>query len=229
MTRQATVTERPILFSAPMIHALLSGRKSQTRRVIFKDDPDHHMPWWCSGTHWQDGDELLRCPYAVGMRLWVRESLWLPPAITKGMLRDGADTWPSAIYNADEPDDDWCKEHGWRKHPSIHMPRRASRITMEITEVRAERLQRITEEDAIAEGLGKITKDEGRTWKYGIPDRDGLPGGCDVGWPWHDWDVDPRKAYARLWDEINGSKHSWASNPWVWCVAFKRLVPTPCP
>lgn len=101
------------------------------------------------------------------------------------------------------------------------MPRWASRITLEVTGIRVERLQDISEEDAIAEGLSGITKD-GKLIKYGIPDQDGLPGTDNTGWPWRDWQKDPRDAYRRLWESING-RGSWDANPWVWVVEFKRV------
>lgn len=110
-------------------------------------------------------------------------------------------------------------ELNWR--PSIHMPRWASRISLEITGIRVERLQDISEEDAIDEGLKAITKD-GKLIKYGIPDRDGYPGADDFGWNWGDWDKSPVLAYKRLWQSING-KGSWDLNPFVWVIEFKRI------
>jgi hypothetical protein len=269
------MAERPILFSGPMVRALLDGRKWQTRRIV-KDRPKKDPRVWClqSLPHagpLRDGSWMfsdvdpaewgtffpsdyldgggIRCPYGVaGDRLWVRE------------------TWKSRERRCTEDDDhaedEACSEHcqqtyvyyaatprvgfrpvpdraritylvesspltewytsGWR--PSIHMPRWASRLLLEVTEVRVERLQDITEEDARAEGLKKLSKDGGITWKFGIPDRDGLPGEDDDGQHWHEWATDPRKAFAKLWDRINGDRASWASNPWVWVVSFPRLA-----
>lgn len=104
------------------------------------------------------------------------------------------------------------------------MPRWASRITLEVTGVRIERLQGITEDDAKAEGLSTVTKD-GKLWKWGIPDRDGLPGGCDVGWPWTQWDADPCAAFRRLWDGIYQDDKAWDANPWVWVTEFRMVSP----
>jgi len=104
------------------------------------------------------------------------------------------------------------------------MPRWASRITLEITAVRVERLHDISEADAVAEGLACITKDGDRTRKYGIPDADGMPGTDDHGWPWNEWRSDPREAYRKLWESINGPG-SWDLNPWVWVIEFKRVTP----
>ncbi|MDO4705741.1 MAG: hypothetical protein Q4A98_05985 [Comamonadaceae bacterium] len=102
------------------------------------------------------------------------------------------------------------------------MPRWASRILLEVTGVRVQRLQDISEEEAIAEGLKTLSKDGGRTWKSGLPDRDGLPDGD--GWPWREWEKDPRRAYKRLWEFIHGPK-SWDQNPWVWVIEFRRVEP----
>lgn len=106
--------------------------------------------------------------------------------------------------------------------PSISLQRWASRITLPVALVRVERLQDITEDDARAEGLAKLTKDGGVTYKHGIADRDGLPGNDDDGWHWCEWEVDPRKAFAKLWDSINSERAPWASNPWVWVVSWKE-------
>lgn len=112
-------------------------------------------------------------------------------------------------------------QYKWK--PSIYMPRWASRITLEIVSVRVERLQDISEEDALAEGIKGITKD-GRTIKYGIPDNDGLPGNDDNGWHWCNWMLSASAAFQELWQEINGYD-SWEDNPWVWVVDFKRVQP----
>lgn len=90
--------------------------------------------------------------------------------------------------------------------------------TLTVTDVRVQRLQDISKADAIAEGLTGLTKD-GRLVKYGIPDRDGLPGSDDLGWHWHCWDADPRRAYTTLWDRINGAG-AWDANPFVAAYSF---------
>lgn len=171
------------------------------------------------------------CPFGdVGDRLWVREA-WMPDA-----PRDG--TWADVeFYGCKDAPLSWIPEHyrkpehclfsatwtgtplvGWT--PSIHMPRWASRITLEITSIRVERLQDISEKDAAAEGFAKLSKDDGTTWKYGIPDSDGLPGTDDSGWPWSDWEQDSRNAFKKLWHSIGGD---WEANPWVWVIEFKRV------
>jgi hypothetical protein len=203
------MTERPILFSAQMVLALLAGRKTQTRRIVRLGD--------------------VR-PYAhVGDHLWVRET-WRTHERDKdgidGVLfaadgafvpiqntRDAADAW---IYDHDNG------KHGEKWRPSIFMRRWAARILLEVVNVRVERLQDISNADAIAEGLSCISKD-GRLVKYGIADRDGMPGTDDLGWEWQDWNADPRKAYARAWDSINGKRAPWKSNPLVHVVEFKLL------
>lgn len=113
---------------------------------------------------------------------------------------------------------DVCSEMpGWTS--PIFMPRWASRLTLEVTDVRAERLQDINEADVRAEGLSTVTKD-GRLWKWGMPDRDGLPGTDNHGWPWTDWEKDPRQAFRKLWNSINGAG-AWEANPWVAAYSFQ--------
>ncbi|WP_288429394.1 hypothetical protein [uncultured Pantoea sp.] len=226
--------ERPILLNAEMVRAVLNGRKTQTRRVIqslaksmqangqkvidYREPGDkwygdhvfsmrNQSGTWCDYTKEQF---LAKCPFgAVGDRLWVRET-WARYNIDQ-------DTHDIA-YRATTPDD-WPKEGRWR--PSIHMPRWACRITLEITGVRVERLNNISESDAIAEGLAEISKD-GRIYKYGVPDRDGYPGTDDYGWPWHEWERYPISAYSKLWKSIYGEE-SWQANPFVWVIEFKRV------
>lgn len=259
------MAERPILFSAPMVQAILEGRKTQTRRIV-KPMPGLQSAWlsqetlnsvphggmsgggWQmhhprAGTHHMGVDVehnspfgWIRCPYGVpGDRLWVRET-W---GSADQFYQSHENETPSVVaYRADLAAIQWdaepprkipkydLEQWNWdtiRWRPSIHMPRWASRLTLEVVSVRVERLRDIGEDDARAEGLEGITKDGGLTIKYGIPDRDGFPGTDDLGWPWRDWDADPRKACRTLWEHINGAG-SWDANPWVWVVEFKVLA-----
>ena len=209
--------ERPILFSAPMVRAILSGSKSQTRRVVKPQPTEGGLEWAtaCGGDFaaWQDPLLLLdehsedggpcqrKCPYGrIGEKLWVRET-WMD-LLGTGIERKTGDHGRYA-YAADTPPgsygDDQRKAYGLKWRPSIHMPRAASRITLEVTGVRVERLQDISEADALEEGI-----------TYNDLPNNGL---------------DPRRArtwYHRLWESINGPG-SWEANPWVWVVEFKRL------
>jgi len=233
--------ERPILFSAPMVRAYLEGIKSQTRRTLKEQPTGDYIGYvldstdksldgaFCFELNIDDimGVKYIHCPYGnPGDKLWGRETTEQDGNISDDII--------SAMYSADHapvfysmseyPEFDGSLAHWWYSRktcPSIHMPRWASRINPQIISVRVERLNDISEEDAIAEGLSAITKD-GITVKYGIPDSDGLPGTDDHGWPWHEWDVDPRKAYRKLWESINGAG-SWNVNPWVWVIEFKRV------
>ena len=201
--------ERPILFSGEMIRALIAGRKTQTRRVVKPQPIDGDTickrgidPGWIVGrlrdseNAWRD----LRCPYGIpGDHLWVRENGWERPERTPKMMRDGADTWEPYYFDADGLSATDCaefKEWRFKRRPSIHMPRKASRITLEITGVRVEPLQEISQSDVFAEGLRN-----------------------------HDMAIEhsAQQAYAALWDQINGAG-AWDKNPWVWVVGFK-LVP----
>lgn len=139
------------------------------------------------------------------------------------------DAWWLGPPNDWDGDTDYWNQGEWiflpwtyyTKYPSIHMPRWASRFTFEVTDVHVERIQNISPDDARAEGLQCLTKDGGHTYKYGIPEADGLPG--DTAWHWSEWDVDPVAAFRKLWDSFNG-KHaglSWDDNPWVFAVDFR--------
>ena len=172
------------------------------------------------------------CPYgAPGDILWVRETYreyyWSD--------ENGYMDFDNTIleYKADNPEDICLVDgDGFREldkkgnerfvpwKPSIFMPKSACRLFLKIKSVRVERLQRISEVDAIEEGLTKITKD-GQTFKFGMPDSDGLPGTCNTGWAWSDWEVNPVDAYKTLWQSINGPQ-SWETNPWVWVVEFEK-------
>lgn len=226
------VKERPILFSGPMVRALLAGKKTQTRRIVkpqpHKDQIEPQYPaielvngdpievnavrFWEYAGDATNYSNLVYSPYGrVGERLWVRET-WSP---------DHAAFYPNfpVVYAADCPMDVenghvWspeAKNHfPFRWRPSIHMPRRLSRIALELTEVRVQRLQEISEEDAIAEGIIKLPA----SGRFVI-----TPGAQYFGNSYHS----ARMAYAALWDSINGTG-SWHSNPsWVWALTFKVL------
>jgi hypothetical protein len=220
--------ERPILFSAPMARALLAGTKTQTRRVVkgAGDDWSPMAPVWFAptvvdrhgdeqpgadvyGAGNDDGTDWIRCPYgAPGDRLWVREAF--QRFTDDGEVLYKAD--PKSFDAMNEFKRDECQEARWR--PSIHMPRDLSRITLEITGVRVERLQNISEADALAEGIvsRRIGTGDART---GCRDAFGLA--CDD----HAWASSAVHAYQALWEQINGAG-SWDANPWVWVVEFKR-------
>ena len=168
------------------------------------------------GAHWDDGEYGARCPYgAPGDTLWVRETCWAESVGQGGDgVRYAADHAWRIIENIQEASEAWCKlvqyggDYGHdnesnigRRVPSIHMPRWASRITLRITDVRVERLQDISEDDARAEGVG-----------YKSPGY--LPGtkGNWIG------------SFAYLWNTIKGPS-AWDANPWVWALTFERVKP----
>ncbi len=187
-------TERPMLFSAPMIRALLAGTKSQTRRVV-KDTGLYAIDAAIHGaeTAARELQALAsRCPYGQpGHKLWVREAFIHEPADYCWEASVSIPSRPACtVYRADAAD-----PSGGTWKPSIHMPRALSRITLEVTGVRVERLQAISEADARAEG-------------YEL----GAPPCIDA----------PLRWYRHLWEQINGAG-SWDANPWVWCVSFKRV------
>lgn len=208
------MTERPILFSAPMVCALLAGRKTQTRRVVrprhdwhvdeVPDESGAFRPWPVFEAYVYAEPETVEvpCPYGdPGDRLWVKES------IRRVAEPVGEERWCESEYIADGSPteaDAWPWKN--RALPSIHMPRGLSRITLEVTAVRVERLQAISDADAIAEGLESAVDDGVRYW--------GPPG--------HGHFI-PRIAFRSLWEGINGPE-SWAANPWVWAITFKRVT-----
>jgi hypothetical protein len=214
--------ERPILFSGPMIRAIIDGRKTQTRRVL-KKQPLDVIPClddW-AGKYWvghmssdpEPKGTLFGCKYGVpGDQLWVRET-WKCDWFSHQTPTDGTEKASYGIaykpdgifpncktFTFDKPIGcAWAKKHdSWR--PSIHMPRWASRIALEIVSVRVERVQDISTADIIAEGLSTTLRE-------------------------YDAECHLREQFEALWDSINGSKpgRSWADNPWVWCIEFRRL------
>jgi len=195
------VKERPILMSAPMVRAILAGTKTQTRSAL-KVQPLEILPMKGdkAGIEWVGLMErdppkgaVFKCRHGVaGDRLWSRES-WAPDEYAG----------QTTFYRAD--DEDLMPAGGWK--PSIHMPRWASRITLEITGVRVERLQDISEADAQAEG---VQCDTDGWFDYLMPQSQSC--------------VNARDSYATLWDRINGPG-SWDANPFVWVVEFRRVTP----
>ena len=200
--------ERPILFSAPMVRALLAGTKTQTRRVVKKLPLNLNRE--TNSIEVDDANiengrfvKMIPCPYGQpGDRLWVRE--------TFGHFERNENFAPGCdvFYRADGES---LAVEPWR--PSIHMPRWASRITLEVTGVRVERLQDISEADARAEGIFPHVRGGWHWLKHDSSNLD-------------DWNQFGYKtaalAFRALWVSINGPDN-WAENPWVWVVEFKRL------
>lgn len=215
------MTDRPILFSAPMVRAILDGSKTQTRRVVkpvrgfescdicrpdFMADPD--KVWW-HGTETERVGVAQSCPYGQpGDRLWVRENFSClgyfegnnhdEEACANIKYADGVCRISDLLIDTENGVDQLkqAKRACVKKTvPSIHMPRWASRITLEITDVRVERLHDISRGDAMEEGC-----------------------------PFHNMASgdDPRRWFSYLWQSINGSD-SWDANPWVWVISFKRV------
>lgn len=208
------VKERPILMSAEMVRAILDGRKGQTRRVV-KPQPPKETQLFVAVRDWFEAADIdqelgfdfptsqhqYHCPYGVpGGRLWVRETWceFVERHRTKRNIREFA-------YRANcHEDGERCRQdyidagYPYQWKPSIHMPRIASRLLLELTNVRVERLQDISDEDAAAEGV------------------DAMPSAPAA--------LTHRTSFAKLWDTLNKSPdYSWESNPWVWVLDFKRV------
>ncbi|AAK94349.1 hypothetical protein Mx8p14 [Myxococcus phage Mx8] len=217
--------ERPMLFSGPMVSAILAGRKTVTRRLVTPQPTNPHRGIfvWKNDEHFPESTFGMwmaqRCPYGQpGDRLWVKET-WRTAAKLDGKsptaIAEAAEDagytrpWAPLQYEADGARVNW-HESDWgppgKTRVSIHMPRWASRLTLEVTGVRVERLQDITDEDARAEG-------------------------CDVdlaaaeGFITYASDTRPMsvKWFNALWERINGAE-SWATNPWVWRIQFARVT-----
>lgn len=200
--------EKPILFKGDMIRAILEGRKTQTRRiaknVVF--DSKFRSKWKAVHKHTEvaiDTPPAMLgdvCPYGqLRDRLWVREAHAFVPMpayrCSTGIYQkvNPSDDYEACVYRENF---DRARSFPWR--PSIHMPRWASRITLEITDVRVERLQDISIEDAKAEG----SPTHGHSGA----------------------EISARKGFRHLWGRINGHE-SWDANPWVWVIKFKRITP----
>lgn len=225
--------ERSILFSGPMVRAILDGRKTQTRRLMkpktrpweryyeeFGCCPSDWVPaigdidqadwWWVTQCH---ADEPIgKCPFgSSGDRLWVRETWAGEERCDSFPPRDlfGRQLWYRATdeppgFPSDDTPEQRCRMVGcgkWRS--SIHMPRWASRLTLEVVEVRAGRLQDVSWHDIRAEG-------------FDCPVHD-MPSGLCTGECRY-----LRQRFADGWDELNGKRAPWTSNPWVWVVKFRR-------
>lgn len=214
--------EHPILFNAPMVCAILDGSKTQTRRVVKNALNNNRLQLKDRQIHVIDA--IDQSPFGqIGDQLWVRETHFINHFMgAKTPVEERADV--EILYRATDMDyvRNMEDSEGLVWKPSIHMPRWASRIQLEIIGVRVERLQEIDEVDAKAEGFKGITKD-GNLIKYGIPDRDGYPGTDNTGWPWDEWCVNPVNSYRKLWESINGAG-SWDANPWVWVIEFRRAA-----
>jgi len=219
----AAIKEHPMLFSAPMVRAILAGTKMQTRRIVKApknsaliydlesasvDGPNAldsgqylHVPFRHRDEPDEGCRERLHAPWDVGDGLWVKETFQIAPVgkfcpqqvKTPDKLPEG---W-TILYRASG--DEVIKPIHWK--PSIFMPRWASRITSEITGVRVERLQDISDRDVAAEGC---------SWNE--------PFGTATGMG----NSPAQRAYYRLWESIHG-KNSWSSNPWVWVIKFKKI------
>lgn len=204
--------ERPMLFNGDMVRAILDGRKTQTRRPM-KMQPDHRHRridfenGYLLESVQRNGcwhvEQKQTCPFGIpGDRIWVRET-WNVNGLAWGQsIEFSKISSPDAFHYRATDDGGWKPYWGkWR--PSIHMPRWACRIVLEITDVRVQRVQEISEEDAIKEGISDSRH----------------PDDCCGG-----LGISPKGIFSNLWDSCYGkSDFSWDKNPWVWALTFKRV------
>lgn len=244
------MSDRGIIFSAPMVRALLEGRKSQTRRLL-KPAPDwlpevrttrcHSGLFWpVGGLGQQCGMPLLasKVPYAPGDRLYVREAYWIATRYSYGTTSGGCDLPPPRLatrkydpvhYSADGNPPNCANRHYgddglrggwfaapdpyaiWKQYPSIHMPRWASRLWLEVTDVRVQRIAEISEDDARAEGIQSYRPDHSvATFHHHT-----VPEHRNYGF------INARRAFEDLWDSLHTKPgETWADNPWIVAVSF---------
>ncbi|MDW9972060.1 hypothetical protein GOB98_18470 [Sinorhizobium meliloti] len=192
--------DRPILFSGPMVRALLDGRKTQTRRML-KPQPDDIL----------EGQIPRQLRIAIGDRLWARET-W--QGLSFGDYQPTKSRLCEVRYAATDPCADLDAEaRGYPWRPSIFMPRWASRLTLIVTDVRVEQLQDISEADAIAEGIERHHSGW-MPYSTAFYEADGVTPA--------NYHLDPRESYRSLWNKINGFG-AWEANPWIACYSFRII------
>jgi hypothetical protein len=192
------MTEHPILFAGAMVRAILEGRKTQSRRVVKPQPKLHSGQEEVVSAAWEAGFIDVKCPYGKpGDRLWVRETFSAyAPSGQIGNWKTGKNV--TYVYRAASENADVAR---W--YPSIFLPRIASRITLEITNIRVERLQEISSADIQAEGI--LPKD--------------YPNGTYISE--FDWE---RRLWAEGWNALSAKRgYSWESNPFVWVIEFKKV------
>lgn len=221
---------KPILFSGPMVQAILDGKKTQTRRVIRPQpycssemvtrgayfDAYNGVPqwnWWTEDGRLCNGQTIVDCPFGtIGSKLWVKETWRVYDKYDDIKPTELPDNIP-VEYKFPPTKGAYIPGHDGRWRPSIFMQKRFSRIKLEITGLRAERLQDISEDDIWSEGLDKDAYDEWLDDAMSV----GVPNGVGVSY------TKPRDLFRELWDGINYERAPWESNPWVWKIEFRRV------
>ncbi len=223
--KELLLKAKSILFNTDMVRAILDGRKTVTRRVI-KGIPENAHMFMGIGYETQKAEFLcgevrngccfdfgveVAMRYKVGDILYVREA-W-------------AQYHEHFLFKTNCSDADFILGQNGatiKWHPSIHMPKEAARIFLRVTDVRVERLQDITDDDCMAEGICSWTKD-GKLYKYYLSDEDGDYPACK----WSECPKTPQDAMQRIWDSTikksDLDRYGWDANPWVWVIEFERI------
>ncbi|MFU0502978.1 hypothetical protein [Pseudaminobacter sp. NGMCC 1.201702] len=205
--------DRPILFSAPMVRALLDGRKTQTRRVLSSDKPNSlFYEQWSDSYVLDPGNQSWRdreLRYRAGDRLYVREAWRVTKTLDHVAPRD-LDRTTIPEWLATDPE-----LYQGRKRPGMHLPRWASRLTLIVTDVRVQRLQEISNEDALAEGVDPLD------WQLARYQAEFREGGIVSSTETRNY----IPAFHRLWDSLNaGRGYGWDVNPWVVAITFRPIL-----
>lgn len=241
-TNAPEIREKPIIFSGPMIRAILDGKKTQTRRVV-KPQPEERRADPYNVYYWQWGEQQIQassqwqyhCPYGKpGDRLWVREGFRTK---AYGAIDEIELQYLASVDPAWDKAPGWTEHTEYYRHPAlrtlhwvrrspIFMPRWACRLVLEVASIRVERLQAITEDDARAEGIARELVHPGGfdPDNFHPPGAYGYVSGLH---PFPEGRIYPtaKEAFAEGWDSINAKRgYSRESNPWVWAITFKRMI-----
>lgn len=227
------MSSKPILFNTEMVKAILDGRKIQTRRAIPLKNNDliftgfvvsstaKNREGYCAfGKNKEQELEFIKPKYKVGDILYVKETWTLGKKFTikpENVWYIRNDLGNEVYYKADLNDNFYDPDNICKWKPSIHMPKKYARIFLKVTNVRVERLQDISDEDCIKEGIVEVTKDN-QVFKFCIYDKKDYSST-----PWQDMPKNPQEVYKKLWNSTTKDGYKWEDNPYVFVYEFERI------